>query len=173
MDNYIEVVVPKKPNFKDRIISFGATVLPMLIGSYLVIMLYFAKVSALLPLAIIACAVLYYLAYKIYCRFNVEWEYILVGDELRFSKIINKSKRRDILTINLSKIETVAKANDTSFSHPLKNVTRKFFFISQTNNDYLFLIGFDKKGNKVAVFFEPDEKMLENFKTTLRGKLFV
>jgi hypothetical protein len=67
----------------------------------------------------------------------------------------------------------VAKVTDKEHINALnKSFSKKFSLISQTNSDYYFISGYDKSGRSVCIFFEPDERMRENFKTTLRGKFF-
>ena len=41
-------------------------------------------------LGVLFSLILFYISYKIFLKFNIEWEYTLVGNEIRFSKIINK-----------------------------------------------------------------------------------
>ncbi len=175
MEKFIEMAVPRKNNLKDHALCFISCMLPILFGTYLVMMIYSAtsRNFMLVGLSCLVCAILYYVAYKIFCRFTVDWEYTLVDDEIRFAKIINKSKRRELVTVSLSKIETIARVNDKEHINALnKTFAKKYSLISQTNNDYYFIAGYDKEGKSVCVFFEPDERMRENFKTTLRGKFF-
>ncbi len=175
MEKYIEIAVARKNNLKDHALCFVSCMIPILFGTYLVTMIYSAtnRNFMLVGLSCLVCAVLYYVAYKIFCRFYVEWEYTLVDDEIRFAKIINKSKRRELVTMPLSKAEIVARVNDKAHASALnKPYSKKLSLISQTANDYYFIAGYDKTGKNVCIFFEPDERMCENFKTTLRGKFF-
>lgn len=174
MEHYIEIAVPRKNNIKNYAVCFICCMLPILIGTYLVMMIYSATRDLMLVgLSCIVCAVLYYISYKLFCMFTVDWEYTLVSDEIRFAKIINKSKRREMATVMLSKIEVVARIGDKEHLSALRgNFEKKYSFISQTTDDYYFLAGFDKSGKRICIFFEPDERMCNNFKTTLRGKFF-
>ncbi len=171
MENYIEIAVSRKNSFKDTIACFVSSVVPLLIGTYLVILLYASSSTSLLFLGIIACAVLYYVAYKIFCSFNVEWEYTLVGTELRFSKIINKNKRRELLTVPLAKVECVVPATEAKTNHQFKTAqAMKYNFTSQTETKTYSMLCMTDKGKRVIIEFEPDSRMIDNFNTTLRGK---
>ena len=173
MEKYIEVVVSRKNKLKDTALCFLASVLPLLVGSYVVILFYASGSSMFLALGVVACALLFYLSYKIFNSFNIEWEYTLVDSELRFAKVINKTKRRDIMAVNLAKTEILARVNDNEHDHPYKTFQgAKTHMISQTNDNYYYIISFTDKGKRVCVTFEPDERMIDNFKTTLRGKFF-
>ena len=175
MEKYIEVAVPRKNSLKDHAVCFVSCMLPILLGTYLVMMIYSAtnRNFMFVGLSCFVCAILYYVAYKIFCRFTVDWEYTLVDDEIRFAKIINKSKRRELVTVPLSKIQVVARVDDTLHIHELnKTFEKKLSYISQTNKNYFFISGYDKDGKSVCIFFEPDDRMCENFRVTLRGKFF-
>ena len=173
MENFIEIAVARKNNFKDTLTCFAGTILPMFIGTYIVIMLYASSTSGLLILGVVLCALLYFLAYRVFCSFNVEWEYTLVGNELRFSKIINKNKRRELMTVSLSKIDIVARPEDNSNNYKYRtNKALKHNFSSQTDSQTYFIVGVNEKGKHVCIVFEPDSRMIDNFKTTLRGKFF-
>ncbi len=171
MDRYVEISVTKQLTLKDRFVSMLISVLPMLVGVYLVVLVLSSKATTLLPFAIIICVLLCWLSFKVYSWFNIDWEYTLVDDELRFAKIINKSKRRELITVRLPQTEVLAKISDSNHNNILKRTDiRKYKYISQTTNDYYFINSFDTKGNRVCVYFEPDEKMRECLKYILRSK---
>ena len=173
MNSYIEVAVRRKNNAKDILFCFLLTMVPLVIGTFIFNLFLKSGDMFRLAIATIICALLYYFAYKVFCNFYVEWEYTLVENEIRFSKIINKNKRKELMTINLSKAEIIARTDDTENNHRFKNSDiTKLNFSSQTNNTTYFIITSNDKGNKVCIEFEPDSRMLENFATTLRGKFF-
>lgn len=173
MENYIECAVTRKNNLKDNAICFTLSLLPMFIGTYFVILLYAAQ-SNLFVLAILFCALLYFFAYKIFCSFSVDWEYTLVGNELRFSKIINKNKRRELMTVAFSKIEIMARVDDTNNNHQYNSTQlSKNIYTSQTGGKEYFFIGTTEKGQKVCVVFEPDDRMLDSLAILLKGKFFI
>lgn len=172
MEQYIETAVARKNSFSDIIKCFLCCMLPLVVGTYLVMLVLALKNSSLLAISVIACALLYYLSYKLFLLFNIEWEYTLVQDEIRFSKVINKSKRKELFTVSLSKVSAVVSADSPEYNMVLRRVNgKKINFTSQTKAPHYLLQATDKKGNQLLIMFEPSEKMLENFKTTLRGKI--
>ncbi len=174
MEQLIEISVYRKNNLKDYVLCFISCVLPILIGTYLIMLTYALKNTGLLMVAIVISAILYYVSYKIFNSFNVDYEYSVVEDEIRFAKIINKSKRKELLTINRSNIKIIARVNDKEHSSALNcQIDKKYSLISQTNNDYYFLLASTKQGKNICVFFEPNDKMCENFRINLRQKFFI
>lgn len=95
-----------------------------------------------------------------------------MSNEISFAKIVNKSRRKDILTLDIPKTEVMAKISDTQHKSQRECGAKHYSFISQTNNDYYFVVGYDKDGNKVCVDFEPDDRIIEVFKTLARSKVF-
>ena len=168
MENFVEIVIEKKMNAMDRIKWFVATFIPLMIGTFLV----FAVGGPFKILAVLVCAGLYYLGYKIFNSFYIEWEYTLVSNEIYFAKIVNKIRRKDILTLDIPKTEVMAKISDAQHKSQRECGAKHYSFISQTNNDYYFVVGYDKDGNKVCVDFEPDDRIIEVFKTLALSKVF-
>lgn len=172
MELYIETAVARKNSITDIAKCFFCCMLPLVLGTYLVMLVLALKNSSFLVLSLVACALLYYLSFKIFTRFNIEWEYTLVQDEIRFSKVINKSKRKELFTIPLSKVSALVGCDSTEYSVTLRRFNgKKYNFTSQTKAPNYLLQATDKKGERVLIIFEPNDKMLENFKTTLRGKI--
>ena len=174
MEQFIEMSVSRKNNLKDHFLCFVFCILPILLGSYLIVLSLSLKNTGLLMVAIVITALLYFLSYKIFNGFNVEYEYSLIDDELRFAKIINKSKRKELVTINRSNIKIIARVNDNEHKNALlTDCCKKISLISQTNDEYYFMVASTKEGKNVCIFFEPNEKMCENLKVYLREKFFI
>lgn len=174
MEQFIETTVYRKNNLKDYALCFVLCILPILVGTYLIMLAYGLKNQGLLMVAIVISAILYYVSYKIFNSFNVDYEYSIVDDEIRFAKIINKSKRKELLTVNRSNIKIIARVNDKEHISALKSpIDKKYSLISQTNDDYYFILASTKTGKNICIFFEPNDRMCENFKATLRQKFFI
>ena len=173
MEQFIEMSVGRKNSFKDHFKCFVFCILPILFGSYLMVLAYSLKNTGLLMVAIVISALLYFLSYKIFNSFSVEYEYSVVDDEIRFAKIINKSKRRELVTINRDKIKIIARVNDSMHKSALSNgIDKRYSLVSQTNDDYYFMVATVEQGKTVCVFFEPNDKMCENFRVKLPHKFF-
>ncbi len=173
MEKHIEMSLAKKMTFADRLLSLAASLLPMLISCYILVLVVSLKFSSFIALAVIICAVALFASYKIFCSFNIDWEYIFVDDEIRFSKIINKSRRKELVTVNLSKAEAVARVNDGAHNRLLTHRDYKhYYFKSNTTDDCWFVAGLSSKGERICVVFEPDERMLEALKLTVRSRFF-
>jgi hypothetical protein len=159
MENFIEYCLSYKPTAKDRMMQMVSTVGPMVLGVGLIMYLG--------VLGIALCAGLCYLAYRWYLSYIYELEYTLLEDEISFSKIINKERRRDLFSASIAKTESYGPIeNRPAVQCPVKSVVSH-----QGDLPEYFWITYDKKGNKICVLFQPTPAVLDVFSTRARGKL--
>lgn len=159
MENFIEYSLPYKLKAKDYMMQLAYTVGPMLLGIALIMYL------GLLGIAL--CAALCYFSYRLYLSFIYELEYSLVEDEISFSKIINKERRRDLLKASITKTESYGPiANRPAVQCPVRS-----FLSNQGEEPEYYWITYDAKGNKVCILFQPTPAVLEVFAVRARGKL--
>ena len=158
MENFIEYSLPYKMTAKDRMMQMLCTVGPMVLG---VICIMFV------PLGILLCAGLCYVSYRLFLSYIYELEYTLLEDEISFTKIINKERRRELLTASITKTDCYGPiANRPAVQCPVKS-----FVSNQGDLPEYFWITYDNKGNKVCILFQPTEAVLDVFATRARGKL--
>ncbi len=173
MDKYIEISIAKKLTPKDRILSFVLPLLPILVSSYILVVVMSLRLTLLLASAVIICAVSLYVSYRIYMSFNIDWEYILVDDEIRFTKIINKTKRKEMITVNLQKTEAVARVDDREHNQYLNNPSyKKYIFSSNTGRQCWFIAAATSNGQRTCIVFEPDDRMLDTIRLTVKSKFY-
>ncbi len=98
---YKELLIKQKESGKDKLIGYAMVVLAALcIGAGLFIS----------PLAFIGTVVFGILAYFLYfAKMQVEYEYTYMDRELRVDRIYNETKRKSMVTLDLSKMEIMAK----------------------------------------------------------------
>lgn len=159
MENFIEYSLPYKMTAKDRLMQALCTVGPMVLGVVLIMLLG--------VLGILLCAGLCYVSYRLYLSYIYELEYTLLEDEISFTKIINKERRRELLTAGITKTEWYGPiANRPNLQCPVRS-----FVSNQGDLPEYYWITYDKKGNKVCILFQPTPAVLEVFSIRARGKL--
>jgi len=132
--------------------------------------LLFVAAAAVLyrkAIGLVLCVVLCYLAYRVYVSFQYEWEYSLVEDEILFTKIINKERRREVLKADLTKTQSYGPVEHLPSNTP----TVRSFLSNQGELPAYYWITEKKNGEKVCILFQPDERMLGTFAVLARGKL--
>lgn len=159
MENFIEYSLPYKMKPLDHAKRIVYTLAPMFLGIFLIMYLG--------PIGILLCAGLCYLAYQLFLSFNYELEYSLLEDEVSFSKIINKERRRELMTGAIAKTVSYGPIEKM----PKGQQKIRSFLSNQGEEPAYYWITQDEKGEKVCILFQPTPVVLDVFATRARGKL--
>ena len=152
MDTFFEQITAVKKSGKDIAAITGIWLLAFIICFLLVLFMgYLGSFSFLL----IAGAL--YGAFKLSCRFNVEYEYIVTNGTMDIDKIINKSSRKRVLSFELATVSRLEKFNQGLLS----SVNSKEIVTACNLNDpgaYLMVSSTEGKGTSYLIF-APDERV--------------
>ena len=159
MENFIEYCLPYQLTAADRVKQYGLTITLLAIGAVMIVVLG--------PLGILLCAAACYAAYRVYFSFFYELEYTLLENEITFTKIINKERRREILKADISKTESYGPV--AGLPAGARNV--RSFLSHQGEEPEYYWITQKKNGEQVCILFQPDQRVLNVFATRARGKL--
>ncbi len=166
MDNrYVEKLVSKKT-------EISAIVLRI---SVLVIALFFSYVIASLigfVYGLIAIFFLGYLTWYVFFMTSVEYEFVLVNNELTIDKIYGKNKRKTQQTVDVSKCEVIAPIESTYVSGYHRNTQMKAFdYTSGENNEPVYILIVSYGASTAKIYMEFDQKMLDAMKMAAPGKV--
>lgn len=152
MDTFFEQITAVKKSGKDIAAITGIWLLAFIICFLLVLLIgYLQSFSFLL----IAGAL--FGAFKLSCRFNVEYEYIVTNGTMDIDKIINKSSRKRVLSFELATVSRLEKFNQGLLS----SVNSKEIVTACNLNDpesYLMVSSTEGKGTSYLIF-APDERV--------------
>lgn len=152
MDTFFEQITAVKKSGKDIAAITGIWLLTFIICFLLVLFMgYLGSFSFLL----IAGAL--FGAFKLSCRFNVEYEYIVTNGTMDIDKIINKSSRKRVLSFELATVSRLEKFNQGLLS----SVNSKEIVTACNLNDpeaYLMVSSAEGKGTSYLIF-APDERV--------------
>ena len=152
MDTFFEQITAVKKSGKDIAAITGIWLLAFIICFLLVLFMgYLGSFSFLL----IAGAL--FGAFKLSCRFNVEYEYIVTNGTMDIDKIINKSSRKRVLSLELATVSRLEKFNQGLLS----SVNSKEIVTACNLNDpeaYLMVSSTEGKGTSYLIF-APDERV--------------
>ena len=152
MDTFFEQITAVKKSGKDIAAITGIWLLAFIICFLLVLFMgYLGSFSFLL----IAGAL--FGAFKLSCRFNVEYEYIVTNGTMDIDKIINKSSRKRVLSFELATVSRLEKFNQGLLS----SVNSKEIVTACNLNDpeaYLMVFSTEGKGTSYLIF-APDERV--------------
>lgn len=168
-DIFIEQLVKKKRNIKDRIVFIATVIFVVLIP---VLFIVLAKMQVLVAYFIyIAFFLLIFgvwLIWFIRTNQNVEYEYQMVQDTIVVSKITAKRKRKTIVKIDVKLFDRLAKANDESVKNlNFMKVYEACEDFADDENTYYAVYQHPAYG-RTALFFTPNEKTLNAMKPYLK-----
>jgi len=167
MDTFIEKIVERKKDIIDYLIIFGS-VLGALIAVVIVFFIPFLSTIGLLVVVGIVYGV-----YRLITSRNIEFEYIVTNGDLDIDKIIAQRKRKRIFSANCKEFDIVAKVKSSHYDHNIQSIKNRIHAMSSMDSDNVYFVTLNYKGNKTVVFFEPDERMLNNFKMFIPRKIML
>ncbi len=159
MDTFFEQIVRIKKSSGTLALVLFIWFLAILISAFL---FFFPLLGALTAIVIIG---LLYGAWWLTTKFNVEYEYIVTNEDMDVDKIINKSARKRLASITLSKVERVEKFNPAL----IQNVKKEsLLFACDQNDPNAYLIVTSPDDSKVNyIVFSPNEKLQAAIKKSL------
>ena len=163
MDLFSEYIVKKKKDGKDILKIAG-----IVIAAIILVLFSFALVAIplLSSFAVLVTAGVVYGAYYLITNLNVEYEYIVTNGELDVDTILNRRKRKRIITVHSKTFELVAPVGSSEYKGEENgNFTRVIDASSGRDNAKAYFAIFSKDGQRIKLIFEPTQKMLDAFKT--------
>lgn len=166
MDTFIEKIVLRKKTGQDHLITAGIIVLAIIL---LIVVSSIPVVNSFGPILWVAVG---YFAYFFIKTRNIEYEFAVTNGDIDIDKIIAQRKRKRIFSGSAKDFEIVAKLKSDKYTSEYKNIVKKIEAVSSMDNPNVFFIVTSYKGDRTIVFFEPDTRMLSNFKTFIPRKVF-
>ncbi len=165
-DLYSELLVKKEPTAKDAVFKFGSIALTVLLA--LAGILVF-------PVFLIAAVVVGVLAYMfIIPSTDLEYEYLFVNGEMDVDKVMAKSKRKRMKTLNITEADIVAPPDSHRLDYYNNNQRLKVVDYSSGNPRHKRLAVILRDGKELCKFIiEPDESMAKSIKNSAPGKVFL
>ena len=150
-DFYTEQLIKKKTTGKDIMIKVGMIALTVL--SALVVFIF--PMGIILPVALIVIDVF------VFRGLNLEYEYLFVNGDLDIDKIMNKSKRKRVFSMNVADMEVLAPVNDGELMQFQR--AKVSDYTSNTGNADVYAMVVLEKGVHRKILFEPNEEIVEGF----------
>lgn len=167
MDIFFEKIVARKKDFKDTLMIIG------LVAAAIVAIVAVNTIQVVAQLGIgFALAVGFiYLAYRLITKRSIEFEYIVTNGDIDIDLIEFRRKRKRVFSANCKDFELLAKASGEAFEKSYSSVPKKLMAASslKATNAWYFIATY--KNERHIVVFEPDERMLGNFKLLIPLKI--
>jgi hypothetical protein len=166
MDIFNEKIVKKRYDMQDLLIVVG-----LIVAAFLLIFLkVFLNLGMLTPLLVIGIG--YGLFYLISAR-HVEYEYSVTNGDLDVDKIIAKRKRIRLLSIEGKDLEILAKLKSEKYTGEYKSIQKKIEAVSHMESEDVYFLVAPYKGERTILFFEPNERMLQDFRKKAPRNVFI
>lgn len=165
MDIFCEQIVKKKKTSMELI-----TVAMLWLVGWLIAMLviWFGFLSrAYFPLSVLAAVGIIYGVLKLSAKFNIEYEYAVTNGTLDVDKIINRSDRKRLISVDISTFDSFEEVRDNA--NDSKNYDKVVVAVADPSaEDKVFSATFRHpvKG-RVLVVFQPGEKVLTTVQKSL------
>lgn len=134
----------------------------MLSAVNIIAIVFFLVLSIYIQFAIILAVGLGFVFYYfVYPKISVEYEYSLLNADLTIDAIYNKTKRKNLLNIDIKTLETAFPASSPKMNGK-RNVKTIDCSTGDLNTSYsLFL---PQNGENILLLITPDDKMLDMLK---------
>ncbi|MCX7709824.1 MAG: DUF6106 family protein [Clostridia bacterium] len=165
MDIFIEKIVAKRKTGEDRLITTGLIIAGVVLSLFAFSLPF---LSGFAP--VVAVAVIYGVYYVAKSR-NIEFEYAVTNGDLDIDKIIAQRKRKRVFSANCKEFEVVAKVKSIHYNDEIKRIAKQIQAVSSMDSEDVYFTVANYQGQKTVVFFEPDQRMLNAFKTYIPRKV--
>lgn len=114
---------------------------------------------------LLVCGALAYGCFVLRNNQRIEYDYTFTNGILDIAKIINNSKRKKLLSVDVREFEVIAPISDEGFKRMLhhKGIQNRYnYFLNRGSGLYYGI--FTQDGVKSMLVFEPSDKLVELFK---------
>ena len=120
-----------------------------------------ALVVFIFPMGIILPVALIVIDVFVFRGLNLEYEYLFVNGDLDIDKIMNKSKRKRVFSMNVADMEVLAPVNAGELMQFQR--AKVSDYTSNTGNADVYAMVVLEKGVHRKILFEPNEEIVEGF----------
>ena len=155
-DLYTELLVQRKTPASAKILKVIMIVVTVFAG-----LLGFT----FMPLALVVFVGMIILCYFKLSSFDLEFEYLYVNGELDVDKIMSKTKRKRVASIEMEKVEMIAplKSHELDYYRNNKGIKIVDYSSGEEDHDIYAIILNGEKGMQM-VYFEPNNIILNDMK---------
>ncbi len=167
MDKFMEKIVAKRKTIADYVII--ALVIVVIMLALFIFLTTNIRIGMGIDLLLVVGLI--YLGYIIITSRNVEYEYIVTNGDLDIDRIVAKRKRKRIFSASSKEFDVIAPVNSSSFTQLDQTIKNRIDASSSINSPDAYYFTLNYNNNKTLVIFEPDDRMLNNFKFYIPRKV--
>ena len=172
-DTFIEQLVKRKRTIRDRVVFIMVIIFVLLIPATALMLVYAFGVNigyfAYISLFLFFFGI--WLIWFVRSHQNQEFEYQIVGDTIVVSRIIAKRKRKEMLRLDIPKIDMLDTMENVDKN---KQVLVKVYDAAEKSSDFkntYCAVFLGATGSKRGLFFNPNERVLGAMKPYLKKEI--
>lgn len=159
-DVYVEQIVKKKPEKWSYLVEAICVIL-----CFVLLATVYSAIGVILLVAMIAAT------YFVFRYFKVEYEYLLISDELNIDKITARTSRKRVASYDMNKLEVIAKEESEELRVYDDRNLKVFDFTSNTVKTGRTVMVIMDNNELVKVYIEPNARIIEGIKLTAPRKV--
>lgn len=168
MVTYHEYIVKRKKTPKDYLVCVGTPLIGLIVAYILTGVLFMIPAVSFLVPAMWAGVI--WLSVRLIGSRNIEFEYLLTDCDLDVDKIINKNRRKRVISTYRKEIIAMAPKGSDKLPSNWESLT-KIDATSSPDDEGVFVLVVQQDVQK-AVLFQPTEKMIETMVMRNPRKVF-
>ena len=152
-DTFYELLIKKNKPDTTAIILSAVNIVAIVFALILSLYIQFALILA------VGLGFVFY--YMVYPRISVEYEYSLLNADLTIDAIYNKTKRKNVLNVDLKTLEAAFPTSSPKMNGQ-RNGKKTDCSTGDTASSYCLI--FPNNGENILLFVTPDDHMLDMIK---------
>lgn len=165
MDSFMEYMIARQKTTMLTFKKIMIYLIALMLGLFISLIFLIINPAMLIGFIPITIAAALYIAYRINCSFNIEFEYIFTNGELDIDKITHKRRRTRLLTVHCKAFTHFAKVGDGQHTNDENSGFARIIDASAKSKMYDdYYAVFFLNGQKIKLIFNPTQKMIELFK---------
>ena len=127
----------------------------------------------LLPsLALIIAFGVFYLAWFLASKRNIEYEYAVTNGDMDIDIIFNQRKRKRVFSATCKDFDVVAKIKADQYTKEIRETKLVEDYSSRNPEADIWFVYLKHNGKTKVILFEPEDRMIESFRTFIPRKVF-
>lgn len=174
MDLFMEYLVQKKKDTKDKLMMAGLILGGIVLTIALFYLMLVVRVSTdpqsvvgqmVFSIGLLLVAGVWYGVYLLKGMMNIEYEYIVTNNELDIDKVMSKRGRKHLVTVDMNNVKLMAKVDDEASNDVYKNPPQgvkvlDYGAMNENLSTYFADCTIDE--TRTIVVFQATEKMVES-----------
>ena len=160
MGGFTDQIITHRKEFKDLVFQMMSAFVALVLTMYAMDFFVYKKFRFLIFLLVV---IVWYVAYRLLRARSIEYEYTILNHELIIDVIKGKRKRKNIVTVDIRRIEICAAVADEEKRRGRKKVSEleKRYDCTGDGQSGVYFIEYQGNKGTVRVLIQPEDEILD------------